>query len=55
VYLKSDRMRVAVNSEMRTRIDDLLGPGNVRLLAAPPKSAPSKTTANGNGRYAAHR
>ena len=36
VYLKSDRVRVELNAEMRSRVDALLGPGNVRLIAAPP-------------------
>ena len=37
VYMKSDRMRVGIDTEMRTRIDDLLGPGNFRLMTAPPR------------------
>ena len=37
VYMKSDRMRVGIDTEMRTRIDDLLGPGNFRLMSAPPR------------------
>jgi DNA polymerase-3 subunit alpha len=36
VYLKSTNMRVELNPEMRSRIDDLLGPGNFRLLTAAP-------------------
>ena len=36
VHLKSVGMRVELNPEMRRRIDDLLGPGNFRLLTAPP-------------------
>jgi len=47
VYLRSDRVRVAITPEMRQRIDDLLGPGNVKLLAAPPKP---QAAAAGNGR-----
>ncbi len=38
-YLKSDRVRVELNAEMRSRVDALLGPGNVRLIAAPPTPA----------------
>jgi DNA polymerase-3 subunit alpha len=36
VFLKSNALRVELNPEMRGRIDDLLGPGNIRLLTAPP-------------------
>ena len=36
VHMKSDRMRVELNAQMRERVDALLGPGNVRLIAAPP-------------------
>jgi len=44
-YMKAEGMRVELNAEMRTRVDALLGPGNVRLIAAPPP--PSN---NGNQR-----
>ncbi len=47
VYLKSERLRVDLNPELRTRVDDLLGPGNVKLLSAPPKPSGN---GNGNGR-----
>ncbi len=40
VSLKSERMRVDLNPEMRGRVDGLLGPGNVRLIAAPPPARP---------------
>jgi DNA polymerase-3 subunit alpha len=36
VYLKSCNLRIEINPEMRNRIDDLLGPGNFRLLTAAP-------------------
>ncbi len=45
-HLKSEAMRVDLTAEMRKRVDDLLGPGNVRLLVAPP--APAKPQ-RGNG------
>jgi DNA polymerase-3 subunit alpha len=48
VFMKSDKVRVELNSEMRSRIDALLGPGNVKLIAAPP--TPSKPPA-GKGGY----
>ncbi len=36
VTLKSDRIRVDWNPEIQERVEALLGPGNVRLIAAPP-------------------
>jgi DNA polymerase-3 subunit alpha len=48
VFMKSDKVRVELNAEMRGRIDALLGPGNVKLIAAPP--TPSKPPA-GKGNY----
>jgi DNA polymerase-3 subunit alpha len=48
VFMKSDKVRVELNAEMRSRIDALLGPGNVKLIAAPP--APSRPPA-GKGGY----
>ncbi len=46
VACKCDGMRLAVSSEMRARVDQLLGPGNFRLLTAPPAA----TAGRGNGR-----
>jgi DNA polymerase III subunit alpha len=45
VPCQCDDFRVAVSAEMRARVDDLLGPGNVRLLTAAPTLA-----GRGNGR-----
>jgi DNA polymerase-3 subunit alpha len=45
VFLKSHKVRLDVTRELRQRLDDLLGPGNLQLLTTPPKP-----TANGNGR-----
>jgi len=42
VFCTCSDLRVAVNSQMRQRVDDLLGPGNFRLLTASP-------VGNGNG------
>ena len=41
VQLKAGNLRVEVNAELRRRLDDLLSPGNVRMLTA---------HGNGNGR-----
>jgi DNA polymerase-3 subunit alpha len=49
VPCRCDEMRVEVNPEMRRRVDDLLGPGNVRLVTATPKTQ-TATRGNGNGR-----
>jgi DNA polymerase-3 subunit alpha len=49
VSLKSERMRVDLNPEMRSRIDGLLGSGNVRLIAAPPP-APARPRSGGRPR-----
>lgn len=46
VHLKSNGVAVELTAELRTRLDDLLGPGNVKLLASPPKLQPSRP-ANG--------
>jgi DNA polymerase-3 subunit alpha len=46
VHLKTNSVAVELNPELRTRLDDLLGPGNVKLLASPPKLQPSRP-ANG--------
>ena len=35
VLLQSESLRVQLNAEMRRRVDELLSPGNVRLLAGP--------------------
>jgi DNA polymerase-3 subunit alpha len=36
-YLKSGSLRIDLNPELRNRVDQLLGPGNVKLLSAPHK------------------
>ncbi len=46
VYLRSHRTKLSVTRELRDRLDDLLGPGNLQLLTSPPKPAAN----NGNGR-----
>ncbi|MDZ4783103.1 MAG: DNA polymerase III subunit alpha [Planctomycetia bacterium] len=48
VLCKSGGLKVQLNAEMRGRIEDLLGPGCVKPLAAPAKL--SNGNGNGNGR-----
>jgi len=43
VHLKSLRLRLDINPELRRRVDELLGPGHFRLVTAAPKPT------NGNG------
>jgi DNA polymerase-3 subunit alpha len=40
VYMRSNKLRVEVNSELRQRIDDLLGPGHFGLITTKPTMAP---------------
>ncbi|MGC4001791.1 MAG: OB-fold nucleic acid binding domain-containing protein [Pirellulales bacterium] len=37
VQLKSESLKVELQPELRRRLDELLGPGNIRFLAAPPR------------------
>jgi DNA polymerase-3 subunit alpha len=48
IVCSCDRLRVEINPEMRRRIEELLGPGNVRLLASPPAPSPQPRR-NGQG------
>jgi DNA polymerase-3 subunit alpha len=48
VFLKSHRIKLDVKSELQTRLDDLLGPGNLQLLTTRPK--PSANNGNGQRR-----
>ncbi len=43
VHLKSHRLQLEINPELRRRVDDLLGPGHYQLIMSPPKPS------NGNG------
>ncbi len=49
VQLRSQRLRIDITPELRSRVDDLLGPNHVRLITAPP--APAAKTRNSNRRY----
>ncbi|HJN13790.1 MAG TPA: DNA polymerase III subunit alpha [Pirellulaceae bacterium] len=42
VLLKSNRLRVEINEELRTRINDLLGEGNFQLMTSKPTPAPPR-------------
>jgi DNA polymerase-3 subunit alpha len=44
VACECDGLRLELSGEMRRRVEELLGPGNLRLVAAPPR-----TNGNGNG------
>ncbi len=44
VVMKSDAVRVELNEEMRSRVEALLGPGNLQLIAAPAAKSPSRRT-----------
>ncbi|ADB16983.1 DNA polymerase III, alpha subunit [Pirellula staleyi DSM 6068] len=37
VHMRAHKMKIDVTPELRTRLDDLLGPGNFQLLTTPPK------------------
>ena len=50
IMLESRNVRIAVQAELRQRVEDLLGPGNFRLLIAPPKPSSSRNGANGRQR-----
>jgi DNA polymerase-3 subunit alpha len=52
VSCRCEKVRLAVNNEMRSRVDQLLGPGNLRLLAAPPTTS-SGGRPNGRSRRGA--
>jgi DNA polymerase-3 subunit alpha len=43
VHLKSHRVQLEIDPELRRRVDDLLGPGHYQLIMSPPKPS------NGNG------
>jgi len=49
VAIKSQNIRVAIQPELTERIDDLLGPGQVRLLTSRPTSGPKPNTGGPNG------
>ncbi|MDY0169988.1 MAG: DNA polymerase III subunit alpha [Thermoguttaceae bacterium] len=42
-------VRVEINAEMRRRVEELLGPGNFRLIASPPRPAPAHAGAKRGG------
>ena len=44
------KMRIEINGEMRSRVEELLGPGNFRLLPAPTCRSPAAAAMPANGR-----
>ena len=46
VHLRSQKMQLDINPELKRRVEDLLGPGNYQLITTPPKPS----NGNGNGR-----
>jgi DNA polymerase-3 subunit alpha len=50
VRCQCEGLRIDVTAEMRDRIDELLGPGNVRLITARPQSPPVPKSRNGFSR-----
>jgi DNA polymerase-3 subunit alpha len=42
VHVKSQKIRVDVNAELRSRLDEALGPGNVHLLTSRPNGGSSR-------------
>jgi DNA polymerase-3 subunit alpha len=48
VRLKANSVRLDITHELQRRLDELLGPGNVRRITSPPK--PSAGGGNGGGR-----
>ena len=47
VHLKSHRIQIEVTSELRDRLDQLLGPGNLRLVTTKPRVAENKNGRRG--------
>jgi DNA polymerase-3 subunit alpha len=47
VKCRCDRMKIEFNPEMRSRVEELLGPGNFALLTAPPKPSSAPNRPNG--------
>jgi hypothetical protein len=40
MMMACENLRIEIGAELRARVDDLLGPGNLKPIAAPPKPAP---------------
>ncbi|MBX7072516.1 MAG: DNA polymerase III subunit alpha [Pirellulales bacterium] len=49
VTCECDTLRLELSPEMRSRVESLLGPGNFRLLAAPPKANTRPAVGSTNG------
>ncbi len=49
IAMKCDRLAVTLDGEMRRRVDDLLGPGHLQLISAPPTLRSGGGGGNGRG------
>jgi DNA polymerase-3 subunit alpha len=50
VRLRCDGLQLALNAEMRRRVEELLGPGSLQLVAAPPRPAAAGTAGEAGAR-----
>jgi hypothetical protein len=50
VTLKSMKQRIEINQELRGRLDDLLGAGNIKMITQPPKAQNSQNSYNNGTR-----
>jgi hypothetical protein len=51
VRLKANSVRLDITQELQRRLDELLGPGNVRRITSPPKPSSSGGNAGGRGNF----
>ncbi|MFO0901896.1 MAG: DNA polymerase III subunit alpha [Pirellulales bacterium] len=51
VKLRSNRVRLDVTPELQRRLDELLGPGNLRRITTPPKPNPNAANQGGRGNF----
>ena len=50
VTLKSMKQRIEINQELRGRLDDLLGVGNIKMITQPPKPQNGQNSYNNGTR-----
>jgi len=51
VRLRSQKLRLDVNPELQRRLDELLGPGNLRRITSPPKPNPNAANSGNRGNF----